>query len=204
MRIYSIGLPLDCGPGYNRAPVLCQNSQLFLRLNVCLLPIKVYFMLPSPRMLSLAIFLFAAGALLAGIFIEHQFELEPCSMCVFQRVMFMGVGLVALAAAIQNPGRLGRQIYAVLVLIFADLGAALAVRQLWLQQLPPDQVPTCPPSLDYMLEVLPFTEVLKVVLSGDGNCAEVAWSMLGLSIPGWSLVCFVVIVSAGMIQLVRR
>lgn len=161
-------------------------------------------MLPSPRMLFLVIFLFSAAALLAGVFIEHQFELEPCSMCVFQRVMFIGAALAALIAAIHGAGTIGRRIYAVLVLIFADLGAALAIRQLWLQQLPPEQVPTCPPSLDYMLDVLPFTEVLKVVLSGDGNCAEVVWTMFGLSIPGWSLVCFVVIISAGMVQLVRR
>ena len=129
-------------------------------------------------------------------------------MCVFQRVMFIGVALTALAATIHGVGlgvsAIGNRIYAALVLIFADLGAALAIRQLWLQQLPAEKVPTCPPSLDYMLDVLPFTEVLKVVLSGDGNCAEVAWTMLGLSIPGWSLICFVVIVSAGMVQLVRR
>lgn len=165
-------------------------------------------MLPSSRMLFLAMFLFSTGALLAGVFIEHQFELEPCSMCVFQRVMFIGVALTALAATIHGVGlgvsAIGNRIYAALVLIFADLGAALAIRQLWLQQLPAEKVPTCPPSLDYMLDVLPFTEVLKVVLSGDGNCAEVAWTMLGLSIPGWSLICFVVIVSAGMVQLVRR
>ena len=161
-------------------------------------------MLPSPRMLFLVVFLFSAGALLAGVFIEHHYELEPCSMCVFQRVMFIGAGLVALAAAIQNTGAVGRRIYAVLLLLAADLGAALAIRQLWLQQLPPEEVPTCPPNLDYMLDVLPFTEVLAIVLSGDGNCAEVAWTMLGLSIPGWSLICFVLIVSAGMVQLVRR
>lgn len=161
-------------------------------------------MLPNSRMLFLAIFLFSAGALMLGVFIEHQYELEPCSMCIFQRVMFIGAGLVALAAAIQNTGRIGQKIYSVLLLLFADLGAALAIRQLWLQQLPADQVPTCPPSLDYMLEVLPFTEVVAMVLSGDGNCAEVAWTMLGLSIPGWSLICFVLIVTAGMIQLVRR
>ena len=161
-------------------------------------------MMPNSRMLFLAIFLFSAAALLLGVFLEHYYELEPCSMCIFQRVMFIGVGLVALAAAIQNTGRLGQKIYSVLLLLFADLGAALAIRQLWLQQLPADQVPICPPSLDYLLDVLPFTEVVAMVLSGDGNCAEVAWSMLGLSIPGWSLVCFVLIVTAGMIQLVRR
>ncbi|MBL4583284.1 MAG: disulfide bond formation protein B [Pseudomonadales bacterium] len=161
-------------------------------------------MLPNSRMLFLAMFLFSAGALLAGVFIEHQYELEPCSMCVFQRVMFIGAALVTLAGAIQNVGAVGRRLYAVLVLLFSDIGAALAIRQLWLQQLPPENVPTCPPSLDYMLEVLPFTEVLQVVLSGDGNCAEVAWSMLGLSIPGWALICFVVLTFAGMAQLMRR
>jgi disulfide bond formation protein DsbB len=41
-----------------------------------------------------------------------------------------------------------------------------------------------------MLETAPFLEVLKTVLLGDGNCAEVSWTFLGLSMPAWTLLWF--------------
>ena len=73
----------------------------------------------------------------------------------------------------------------------AGIGAAIAARHVWLQNLPEDQVPACGPSLDYLMEVSPWQEVIATVLRGDGNCAIIDASFLGLSIPGWTLVAFV-------------
>jgi disulfide bond formation protein DsbB len=69
---------------------------------------------------------------------------------------------------------------------------------LWLQHLPPSEVPECGPGLEYMLDALPFTDVLAKVLHGSGECAEVLWRFLGLSIPGWSLVAFSAFLFAGL------
>ena len=78
-------------------------------------------------------------------------------------------------------------------LFFPDLavtGALIASRQVWLQHLPPELVPECGPGLDYMLNVFPFTDAIKMALTGSGECAEVKWRFIGLSIAEWSLIMF--------------
>ena len=52
-------------------------------------------------------------------------------------------------------------------------------------------MPSCGPGLDYMLESFPFTEMLRTVLSGSGECAQVDWRFLGLAMPGWVLISVV-------------
>ncbi|MDH3908908.1 MAG: disulfide bond formation protein B, partial [Gammaproteobacteria bacterium] len=74
----------------------------------------------------------------------------------------------------------------------------------WLQQLPPDKVPSCGPGLDYMLETLPFTDVLSTVFTGSGECAEIVWQFLGLSMPAWVLVWMAGIGIGGIWNNLRR
>ncbi len=100
------------------------------------------------------------------------------------------VGLVCLVAAIHAPGRTGRRVYGVLTAVFALVGAGIAGRHLWLQNLPPDAVPDCGPGLDYLLDVFPMWEAVRMAFEGSGECANVDWALLGLSMPGWVLLCF--------------
>ncbi|MBP8139236.1 MAG: disulfide bond formation protein B, partial [Burkholderiales bacterium] len=79
----------------------------------------------------------------------------------------------------------------------------LATRQVWLQSLPKDQVPACGMGLSYMMETLPFVDVIRRVLEGSGECADKGWVFLGLSIAGWTLSFFVAIAVAGF-ALVKR
>lgn len=130
--------------------------------------------------------------------------LEPCPLCWLQRFGFMGVGLVSLLAALQGPGALGLRLYGLLLSVTAGAGLGMAGRQLWLQSLPADQVPACGPSVEYMLDVLPLAEVLTTALKGTGDCAEVVWRFLGLSIPGWSAIFFAVLVALGIGMLFHR
>ena len=91
-------------------------------------------------------------------------------------------------AALHNPSGQGRRVYAALVLIAAGGGAAVAARHVWLQNLPPDKVPSCGPGLGYMLDNFPVGDALRMVFTGSGECAEVVWRLLGLSMPSWVLV----------------
>ena len=138
-----------------------------------------------------------------ALFMEHAMDLEPCPLCILQRVMVIVTGLVTLIAALHHPGVRGIRVYAIGAILAAALGAALAIRQLWLQSLPKDQVPACGPGLDYLLEVLPLTEVLNMILTGDGSCAEIAWTLFGISIPGWTLVGFIGLIGINVFQIVR-
>jgi|TARA_B110000240_G_scaffold195807_1_gene246264 disulfide bond formation protein DsbB len=138
-----------------------------------------------------------------ALFMEHAMGLEPCPLCILQRVTVIVTGLVTLVAALHHPGVRGIRVYAIGAILAAVLGAALAIRQLWLQSLPKDQVPACGPGLDYLLEVLPLTEVLNMILTGDGSCAEIAWTLFGISIPGWTLVGFIGLIAINVFQIVR-
>lgn len=143
------------------------------------------------RRLSALGFAACAGALGFAYVLEFGFGLEPCPLCVLQRVAMLVAALAFLAGAIHGPRGLGRWVYSLLALIGVGAGAAIAGRHVWLQSLPADQVPACGPPLDYMLEILPFTEVMRTVLRGDAECAKVDAALLGLSLPAWTLVAFV-------------
>jgi disulfide bond formation protein DsbB len=156
------------------------------------------------RALFALVFVVCAGLLGVAFYMEHVMGLEPCPLCWLQRFGFMGVGLVSFVAALHGPKSLGVRVYGMLLVATAGAGLGVAGRQLWLQNLPPDQVPACGPSVDYMLEVLPFMDVLTTALKGTGDCAAVVWRFLGLSIPGWSAVFFALLVISGLIMLFHR
>jgi protein dithiol:quinone oxidoreductase len=159
--------------------------------------------LPRRRAAYVLGFLVCAGLIAWALWLQYGEGLEPCPLCMFQRVAVIAVGIVFLIAAIHNPGRPGAAFYAVVTLVFAGAGAAFAARQIWLQALPKDQVPACGMGLDYMMSTLPFTDVIRRVLEGSGECAEKAWVFLGLSIAGWTFVFFASMIAAA-IALIRR
>lgn len=145
----------------------------------------------SLRSWYLGVFLACVGLLAYALYVQHRLFLDPCPLCIFQRVAFAWIGGFALLAALHNPRGAGRWFYGLLVFAGAAVGAGIAGRHVYLQNLPPDQVPDCGPGLSYMMDTMPFTDVLSSVLTGSGSCAEVQWSFLGLSMPAWTLVWYI-------------
>lgn len=120
--------------------------------------------------------------------------LDPCPLCIFQRIAFAALGVVFLLGGLHAPkGTGGRGAYGVLGLGAAAIGIGIAGRHVWLTQLPADQVPTCGPPLNFMMEANPLTDVIRKVLTGSGECANVDWTFLGLSMPAWSLLWFLLL-----------
>jgi len=158
----------------------------------------------SPRTLFLFIFLICAGLMSFGLYLQYYQGLEPCVLCMVQRLFFTLLGLTALIAFLHNPGRTGIRVYAFLTALFSACGAGIAARQIWLQHLPPDKVPECGPDLFFMLESYPLTEALMTALQGTGDCAEVVWTFLGFSIPEWAIVIFVGIFLASVFMILKR
>ena len=140
----------------------------------------------------------------AVFYFQGFLGLEPCPLCILQRVVVISLGLVLLVAAIHGPGGWGNRVYGALVTLVAGTGAAIAGRHVWLQSLPPDQVPECGPTLDYLLESFPLSKALQLVLPGSGECARVEWQLFGLSIPGWTLIAFSGFILFGLAVLLHR
>ena len=146
-----------------------------------------------------------AGLIAYALYSQFYGGLLPCPLCIFQRVAFAALGLVFLAGGIHAPeGAVGRRVYSVLGFVVAAVGIAVAGNHVRLQHLPADQVPACGPGLDYMLEAMPMTGVIRKVMTGSGECADVDWSFLGLSMPAWSLACFVVLAGWALYAGFRR
>ena len=196
-----IGLLLCCalvGQEYVRqaagpdAPLTVYNV-VIMTVGVTSLALLV---LPPRRIAYLLGFAVCAGLIGYALYLQYGAGLEPCPLCVFQRICVIGMGIVFLVAAIHNPGRTGATGYALLQLAIGGTGAGLAARQVWLQSLPKDEVPACGMGLNYMLDTLPLTDVVRKVLEGSGECAEKGWEFLHLSIAGWTLVFFVAMIVA--------
>ncbi len=147
----------------------------------------------STRIFFLIIFLCCVSLIIFGLYLEHIQGLDPCPLCVFQRIAYILIIITSLIAVIHNPANTWKTIYKFLIFIFSVMGASVAGRQVWLQHLPPELVPECGPGLDYMLNVFPFADAVRMILSGSGECAEVQWRFIGLSIAEWSLIVFIAI-----------
>jgi protein dithiol:quinone oxidoreductase len=155
----------------------------------------------SPRQYFLLGFVACCSLLLIGLYLQHVKNLEPCPLCISQRIAIMATGVTFLVAAIHNPWQTGKNIYAIVCAIFALCGAGISTRHVWLQHLPPDQVPECGPGLEYMFQNFPIMQTLKFMLSGTGDCAKVDWTLLGFSIPELTLVAFLSLAALSLSQL---
>jgi disulfide bond formation protein DsbB len=147
--------------------------------------------------------LVCAGLIGFALYLQHVQGEDPCPLCILQRIAFIGMGAVFLVGALHGPARRGAIVYGTLAVIVATIGGGIAGRQVWLQSLPKDKVPACGPGLEYMLDRFPLSQALQKILAGSGECAEVGWRFLGLSIAGWSLLWFVVLGVLAIVIAVR-
>jgi disulfide bond formation protein DsbB len=143
-------------------------------------------------------FLACVGLLAYAYYAQFVLHLEPCPLCIFQRVGVFALGVVFLLATLHDPGAFGRRVYAVLLTLAALATVGVALRHLYIQSLPPGAVPACGASLDFMLKVFSLSEVLVKVLTGSGECAIVTWQFLGLAMPAWVLISALALGAWGM------
>lgn len=144
--------------------------------------------LPNRRLLNFLGVVICAGMMGFALYAQHVLLLEPCPLCIMQRVAVILLGLVFLLAALHNPPGIGAKIYAALLALVAGTGAGVAAWHVHLQNLPPDAVPSCGPGLDYIMGNFPLSDALALIFKGSGECAEVSWRLLGLSMPTWVVI----------------
>lgn len=130
---------------------------------------------------------FLACAALMGyaLYAQYVLGLAPCPLCIFQRIATIVTGILYLIAAIHNPRGIGARVYGALVALTTLGGILISARHIWIQAQPPGTVAACGADLDYLLEIMPVTDVVTKVLTGSGECGKVDWTLLGLSMPWW-------------------
>jgi disulfide bond formation protein DsbB len=149
-------------------------------------------MLRPTRAAFAGIFIACAGLVAGAIFyLQEYLGLDPCPMCILQRYAFFAIGIVALVAAIHDPRGAALKAYAGLVILFALAGGAVAVRHSYLQHFPPLRE-TCGTDLDFLLDTFSLSEAFPKIFAGTGSCSKVDWKLIGLSIPEWALVWYLI------------
>ena len=156
----------------------------------------------NPRTLLAAVFLACLAIFGFALYLQHVEVLEPCPMCILQRYSFATIALIALAGTLHNPSPIGARVYGVLVLAGALAGAGIASRHSWLQRFPSPSY-SCGADLEYLLDTFPLAKALPAIFSGTGECSKVQWRMLGLSIPEWALVWFVIFAIVALVVIVK-
>jgi disulfide bond formation protein DsbB len=142
----------------------------------------------APRR-AFALIVAACVAMLAfGMYLQHVVGLEPCPMCIVQRYALVLVAVFAAVAAASS--RRGLQVTGSLLgLVMAVGGAYTAARQSWLQWHPPEVV-SCGRDIYGMIETFPLQRALPMIFRGAGDCSQIDWTFLGLSIANWSFIAF--------------
>lgn len=158
----------------------------------------------SFRQIALAVALACAGLLGYGYYLQYFDGQDPCPLCLLQRGFYYSTGITFVIGAIHGPARIGQRIYAWIAFLLALGGGGVATRQVYLQHLPPELVPACGPDLFYMIDNFPLARTLQMLLRGSGQCAEVHWRFLGLSIAEWSLLWFALFAVAALYLALRR
>lgn len=141
--------------------------------------------------------------LFAVLYLERTLFLDPCPLCILDRVVIICLGVVFLIAFLHGPRTIFTKVYGVLCILLSSIGIGLASRHIWLQNLPKDQVPECGPDLYFMLDTLPLFETLKKTLTGSGSCADISWTFADLTIPEQTLILFVILLILSVIQTLR-
>jgi disulfide bond formation protein DsbB len=151
------------------------------------------------------VFLTTVGLLGCGLFLQNVKGLDPCPLCVAQRVMFLGVGLVALAAALHRPSGFGITAYAVLDGLFAAVGAGVAIYHISIQSDPKRAAACVGSPIERLIDASGIADWVPPLFRYDGPCTLKPWNLFGLSIPEWSLVGFVaLLVGIALIPWISR
>ncbi len=140
------------------------------------------------RSLNLTGFLSCLALLGYAWYVQGVLRVDPCPLCIFQRLGVAAIGVLFLMAWLHAPNALGARIYGVLLAVAAAMTVAVAARHVWIQHLPADAVPVCGATLNYLLDVFPLSEVIRKVLTGSGECHQVNWTFLTLAMPTWVLI----------------
>ena len=130
------------------------------------------------------------GTVILALVIQTQYKLEPCPLCITQRMFFMGLGVLFLIGAFVKLASLMQKIFTLLQVVTALGGAGWAIRHWYLQAHKGEIIADCGVGFDYMFENFPLKKMFTLIFKGTGDCAAIDWTFLGLTLPQLALITF--------------
>ncbi|WP_181919244.1 disulfide bond formation protein B [Alkalilimnicola ehrlichii] len=131
-------------------------------------------------------------------YLQYFQHMEPCPLCIFQRLVFFAIGVVFLLATIFHPAGIGGRVFSGLTAMVSGIGIAIAGRHVWLQSRPADQIVSCSADFGYLSEFHTRLELMVMMLGGTGECGKID-RFLGVSLPTWALFLFIVLGAFGVL-----
>ena len=157
------------------------------------------------RSIYLFLFLFSALLMIVAFILQYFFHLEPCPLCILDRILVLVFGILFFIAWLHDSNKKWIRIfYSVVGFIIAGVGVALSAWHLRLMHLPPNEIPACTPSLNYLLDTFPLSEVFMIVFKSSGECAKNTGSFLGMALPGWTLIGFLILAVGSLFSLKKK
>ncbi|MDE2234678.1 MAG: disulfide bond formation protein B [Gammaproteobacteria bacterium] len=151
------------------------------------------------RLANLLGFLICTGLMAYAYYSQFHDGLEPCVLCIFQRIAVIILGLLFFVAFLHHPGKIGARIYSILLLLTAATGSAVSIRHIYIQHLPAYMLPPCGPGLNYMFKSLPLNKFIIRAFTGTADCSIIKWHFLGMTLPEWVLIWFVLLGVGGFL-----
>ncbi len=140
--------------------------------------------LPNNRTIYFVIAILATMSLAYAFYAEFYQHIEPCPLCIAQRVIIGVIGILAFVYAIHNPQNFINKIYGIILIALSAFGIKTAAHHQWLMSLPPEQQPlSCGMPLEVLFKKVPFNNFLDTVLKGDAECGKVTWLIFGITPP---------------------
>lgn len=126
-----------------------------------------------------------------ALVIQTRYGLEPCPLCISQRIVLMSLGLLFLIGAYIPPQSVFKKLWLLVQVLTTAGGASIAIRHWYLQANRENIVADCGVGFNYMFENFPLQKAFKLLFRGTGDCAAIDWTFLGLSLPQLALITFV-------------
>ncbi len=144
------------------------------------------------------------GIVALALVIQTTYKLEPCPLCITQRMVFMGLGVLFLISAFIQPANILKKIFTALQVLTALGGAGVAIRHWYLQANRESMIADCGVGFDYMFENFPLQKAFKLLFRGTGDCAAIDWTFLGLTLPQLGLISFLSFAALALYLALRK
>lgn len=161
----------------------------------------------NQRLLDSILCLAVTSLLVAGLYIELGLGVQPCLLCLLQRIAWLGLWICFFLLVLLNWPRWFRFVIEGISFVCAILGMSLAGRQAWLQMMEahsPNSHLACLPNAYFLIQHTALPQVMQMALAGTDDCALVHWTFGGISLAWWSLTAFIIIACVLMVRWLIR